>query len=323
MVKKLKNGLFPNMGTDKNPAYNSVDAPLWFIWALQQYSDYDSQADIWKKYGRYIKHILNHFREGTLFNIRMLDNGLIYAGEEGKALTWMDAVINGKPVTPRSGMQVEINALWYNAIHFSLDLATQASDSQFIKDWNGIPDLIQSSFIQHFWNDEKKYLADYVEGDFRDFSVRPNMIIAAAMKFSPLSKEMKKSVVDIVEKELLTPRGLRTLSPKNPDYKGIYEGNQDERDAAYHQGTVWPWLLEHFCCAYLQIYKNSGVSTIKRIYEGFEEEMSEHGIGSVSEIYNGDPPHRGKGAISQAWSVAALLRIRKMIHEYSQQEEKK
>jgi glycogen debranching enzyme len=137
------------------------------------------------------------------------------------------------------------------------------------------------------------------------------------MKYSPLSLEMKKSVLDVVESELLTPRGLRTLSPKNPDYKGIYEGNQESRDEAYHQGTVWPWLLEHFCEAYLQIHKHSGLSLVKKLYYGFEEEMNRNCVGSISEIYDGDPPHKGRGAISQAWSVAALLRIRRMIKNYS------
>ena len=313
MVKKLMYGLFPNMGSDKDPAFNSVDAPLWFIWALQQFNRVDEEIDIWKKYGKYIKEILSSFRHGTLFNIGMQDNGLVYAGQEGKALTWMDAVVNGTPVTPRIGMPVEINALWYNAIQFSLELAQQAKDTRFVNEWKDLPELISNSFITHFWNKEKGYLADYIQGDFRDMSVRPNQIIAAAMKYSPLSSDMKKSILDVVESELLTSRGLRTLSPKNPQYKGLYEGNQEERDQAYHQGTVWPWLLEHFCRVYLDIYKQSGVSTVRRLYEGFEEEMSVHGIGSVSEIYDGDPPHEGKGAISQAWSVAALLRMREMI----------
>ena len=313
MVKKLTNGLFPNMGSDKNPAFNSVDAPLWFIWALQQLAKTDDETDIWKKYGRYIKDILNSFRKGTLFNIKMQDNGLVYAGEEGKALTWMDAVVDGQPVTPRIGMPVEINALWYNNIRFSLELAAGANDTKFVNEWSDLPELIGKSFIEHFWNREKGYLADYIQGDFRDMAVRPNQIIAAAMDFAPLTPDMKKSILDVVESELLTPRGLRTLSPKNPLYKGIYEGNQEERDQAYHQGTVWPWLLEHFSKAYLDIYKQSGVSTVTRLYEGFEEEISRDGIGSVSEIYDGDPPHAGRGAISQAWSVAALLRMREMI----------
>jgi predicted glycogen debranching enzyme len=317
MVKRLKDGLFPNTGSRKAPAYNSIDSSLWFIWALQQLKDYDPTFDIWEKYGTYIKDILKHYREGTLFNIIMKGNGLIYGGVEGKALTWMDAIVNGVPVTPRIGYLVEVNALWYNAVRFSLVLAEAAGDMHFINEWKYIPERTGASFINIFWDEEKGYLADYVNDDFRDMSVRPNMVIAAAMTYSPLTTEMKKSILDVVESELLTPRGLRTLSPKNPNYKGLYEGNQEQRDLAYHQGTAWPWLLEHFCKAYLDIHKQTGLALVKRIYQGFEEEMSVHGIGSVSEVYNGDPPHRGRGAISQAWSVAALLRIRRMIKNLS------
>jgi predicted glycogen debranching enzyme len=317
MVKRLKNGLFPNTCSEKDPAYNSADTSLWFIWALQQLRDYDPAYDIWKKYRVHIKSILKYYREGTLFNIKMHDNGLIYAGIEGKALTWMDAVVNGVPVTPRIGFPVEVNALWYNAIMFSLELAGNAGDIHFVNEWKALPEKIQSSFINLFWDPQKCYLADYVHDDFRDTAVRPNQVIAAAMTYSPLTSEMKKSILDVVESELLTPRGLRTLSPKNPYYMGVYEGNQEQRDQAYHQGTAWPWLLEHFCKAYLDIHKQTGLSFVEKIYQGFEEEMSIHGIGSVSEVYNGDPPHRGRGAISQAWSVAALLRIRRMIKNLS------
>jgi predicted glycogen debranching enzyme len=317
MVKRLKNGLFPNTCSRKDPSYNSIDCSLWFIWALQQLKDYDPTFDIWKKYGVHIKNILKHYRAGTLFNIKMHDNGLIYGGVEGMALTWMDAIFNGVPVTPRIGYPVEVNALWYNAVMFSLELAKNAGDKHFIRDWRDIPEQTAESFISLFWDEEKGYLADYVLEDSKDMSVKPNMAIAAAMTYSPLTTEMKKSILDIVESELLTPRGLRTLSPKNPIYKGIYEGNQEQRDLAYHQGTAWPWLLEHFCKAYLDIHKLTGFALVKRIYQGFEEEMSVHGIGSVSEVYNGDPPHRGRGAISQAWSVAALLRIRRMIKNLS------
>ena len=317
MVKKLKEGLFPNMGSEKDPAYNSVDASLWFIWALQQMADYDPEYDIWNKYGKHIKNILKYYRQGTLYNIRMGDNGLIDAGVEGKALTWMDAIVDGIPVTPRIGAPVEISALWYNAVSFSLELAEKAGDTKFIQEWKDLPERIGSSFINVFWDESAGYLADYADGDFKDMSVRPNQVIAVALKYSPLTTEMKKSILDIAENELLTPYGLRTLSPKNPQYKGVYEGNQEQRDLAYHQGTAWPWLLEHFCKAYLDIHKQTGLSLVKKIYEGFEEEMSDRGIGSVSEVYDGDPPYQGKGTISQAWSVAALLRIRRMIKSFN------
>jgi predicted glycogen debranching enzyme len=310
MVAKLRNGLFPNMGSDDDPAFNTVDASLWFIWALQQYAyKTDSFLPLWKNYGTAIKSILTAYQKGTLHNIHMLDNGMIYAGETGKALTWMDAVVFGKAVTPRIGMPVEINALWYNAICFSLELAEMASDDAFVKKWKKLPEKIVKSFTQTFWDQEKGYLADYADGEFKDWSIRPNQIIPAALHYSPLDDEQKNAVIETVKRYLLTPRGLRTLAPRNPAYKGIYCGNQEERDNAYHQGTVWPWLIEHYCEAYLNVYKHSGLVHVKQIIKDFEPVMNEHGIGSVSEIYDGDPPHASRGAISQAWSVAALLGI--------------
>lgn len=318
MVARMKGGLFPNMGSDKNPAFNSVDAPLWFFSALQQYAVYSGKhEEVWDRYGKYMKDILKGLRDGLPFNIKMHDNGLIYAGAPGKALTWMDAVVHGVPVTPRTGYQVEINALWYNAVMFSLELAGKAKDAKFVKEWKDIPGKIESSFVETFWSCGRGYLADYVNGDFKDCSVRPNMVIAASLDYSLLSDEMKKTIIDLATSELLTPRGLRTLTPKSPDYKGIYEGSQESRDKAYHQGTVWPWLLEPYCKAYLKLHKQSGVAHVKKLLEGFEEEMTKYGIGTIAEIYNGDPPHQARGAISQAWSVAALLQMFKMIESYN------
>jgi predicted glycogen debranching enzyme len=318
MVARMKDGLFPNVGNDKNAAFNSADAPLWFFWALQQYAEYsNTHTELWEKYGKPMKEILKGFRDGLPFHIKMQVNGLVYAGVAGKALTWMDAVVHGKPVTPRIGCPVEINALWYNAVKFSLLLAEKADDQSFIKAWKKLPEKIASSFISEFWDTNKNYLADCVTETFKDWSVRPNMVIAASLPFSPLTDEMKKAIIDLATNELLTPRGLRTLSPKNPGYKGVYEGDQATRDAIYHQGTVWPWLLEHYCNGYLKLRKQSGISHVQKILNGFEEEMTLHGIGTISEIYNGDPPHQGKGTISQAWSVSALLQIWKMIEQFN------
>jgi predicted glycogen debranching enzyme len=309
-VAKLKNGLFPNMGGDENPAFNSVDAPLWFFWAVQQYTKVvKTYAVIWHNYGKAMRSVLNAYREGTSFGIMMHENGLVYSGQPGKALTWMDAVVNGKPVTPRMGYAVEINALWYNAICFSLDLAKRAKDEEFLKEWGAWPALIRESFINTFWDPAKGYLADVVSGTSKDWSIRPNQIIAVSMEYSPIDVEMKKAVLTLVEKDLLTPRGLRTLSPTNQNYKGIYKGTQEQRDLAYHQGTVWPWLLEHFCEGYMSLHKESGMGFLERLIKGFEPVMTELGIGTIPEIFDGDPPHRARGAISQAWSVAAMLRI--------------
>ena len=322
MIADLEGALFPNIGSGSNSAYNSVDAPLWFFWALQQYALFTgSKKEIWKEYGRKMKLILEGFREGTHFNINMLENGLISAGEPGKALTWMDAVVHGKPVTPRIGLPVEVNALWYNAVKFSIEMAKLAGDKPFVKEWNKIAESIPDAFVAVFWNEQKGFLADYVDGEYKDWSVRPNMIFAASLEYSPVNEEIRKKVVSTVKKELLTPRGLRTLTPKNPAYKGIYSGDQPERDLAYHQGTVWPWLLGHFTEAYLKLHGKSGLSFIKSLYNGFEPVLTEYGIGTISEIYDGDPPHTAKGAISQAWSVAELLRMNWLIKHYDLKEE--
>ncbi len=320
MVSRLKKGLFPNSFSDDEAFYNTVDTSLWFFWALQQYCiKTKDHISIWKSYSQEIKSILKFYREGTLYNIHMLPNGLIYGGKQGYAITWMDAVVGGKPVTPRIGCPVEINALWYNAVAFSLELAGKADDQTFIKKWKPLPEKIKNSFIKEFWDESKGYLADCIDGDFKDWSLRPNQVIATALVYSPLNDEMKKSVLEIVRHDLLTPRGLRSLAPSHPDYHGIYEGTQEQRDRAYHQGTVWPWLIEHFCEGYVQIYKNLAIPMLQKIIKDFEPTMTEHGIGTISEIYNGDPPHLPQGAISQAWNVAALLRVLEKSNELETQ----
>ena len=199
---------------------------------------------------------------------------------------------------------------------FSLELAEEAKDEKFIESWKNIPEIIKESFLETFYLPEKSYLADYVDGEYKNLSVRPNQVFAVSLKYSPLNDEIKEQVLKRTKKELLTPRGLRTLSPKSPDFKGVYEGNQEQRDKAYHQGTVWTWLLGHFCEGYLKIYKERGVEFVSKLIEGFEEVMCEHGISSISEIYDGNPPHKPKGAISQAWSVGEILRIKRMIEKY-------
>ncbi len=317
MIADLKGPLFPNIGEGNDSAYNSVDAPLWFFWTLQQYAEHtgDKKA-VWSAYSRKMKMILDGFRAGTDFDIHMQDNGLIWAGTQGHALTWMDAMVDGKAVTPRIGMPVEINALWYNAIMFSMELAEAAGDEKFIGQWKDIADMIPESFTQTFWDKGRGYLADYVGVDGADWSVRPNQIIAASLPYRAVGEEICMGILDVVQKELVTARGLRTLSPKNINYKGIYFGSQVERDKAYHQGTVWPWLFGHFSEAYLRMHGKGGVNYINGLYKGFEEVMTEAGIGSISEVYDGDPPHLPGGTISQAWSVSELLRTNALLKEY-------
>jgi len=226
--------------------------------------------------------------------------------------------VYGKPVTPRTGKAVEVNSLWYNAVCFAIESAEMAGDRDFIKEWSALPETISRSFIETFWNSDKKYLADYVDGEYKDWTVRPNMLFATSMPFSPITEEMRKDVLSRVRQELLTPRGIRTLTPKSPVYKGIYSGSPQERDFAYHQGTVRPWLLGHFAEGYLKIHGKSGLSMIRNLYSGFEPVLTEYGIGTVSEIYDGDPPHTPRGAISYADSVAELLRMKWLIDIYNQ-----
>lgn len=322
MIQELKGGLFPNIGRENEAVMNSVDAPLWFFWTLQQYLLFvKDKSSIWKEYGDIMKHILINYRKGTYFSIGMHENGLIWQGEQGKALTWMDAVVAGKPVTPRIGFAVEINALWYNAVVFTLQLAQQNKDIDFVEEWSFLPDLIEESFVDYFWDEEKFYLADCGIYEQKDWSIRPNQLFACSLPNSPLDENKKNAVLETVRKVLLTPKGIRTLSPDNPAYVGVYEGNQEQRDKAYHQGTAWPWLLGHFCEAYLQIHQENGLELVKKIFNAFEEDMMIHGIGTVSEIYDGDPPHYPDGAISQAWSVGELLRIYYFIGQFEQKKE--
>lgn len=313
-VARLRDGLFPNMGSRDNPAFNSVDAPLWFFWALQQY-EIQTGIDAWEKYREAAKSIIQAFISGTHFNIHMRPNGLIYAGIPGKALTWMDAVVHGTPVTPRTGYTVEINAMWYNAVCWALEKAGKWRDKKFVKEYGGLPEKIKNSFIELFWDEEEGYLADYVnDEEGKSMFTRPNMVIAVSMPYSMLSVEQMKLVLDKASAELLTPRGLRTLTPRNLSYKGIYAGTQEERDSAYHQGTVWPWLIGPFCEGWLRVHGDSGVAKVRKIVMDFEAAMNEHGVTTISEVYDGDPPHAPGGAISQAWSVAEVLRILKLLH---------
>lgn len=311
MLGELQGGLFPNIGCGDDNAYNSVDAPLWFFRTLQMYATYTkSERKIWDEYGTAMKTILNAYRNGALYNIKMLDNGLIYAGCEGRALTWMDAIVNGKPVTPRSGCPVEINALWYNALCFSSEMAKLAKDKDFVEEWKEIIKDFPEVFKETFWDKGKGYLADYVDGDYKNFQVRPNMLIAAALPYSAISEKIRQLILKKCSEELLTTKGVRTLSPNDPDYKGYYGGGQEERDAAYHQGTCWPWLLIPYANAMVSVHQKKAFPFLEKILYNFETDIKDYGISTIGEVFDGAPPHHPNGCISQAWSVAALLYIR-------------
>lgn len=314
MVAMMKGPFFPNIGRNNQPDYASVDAPLWFFWSLQQYAAYKgNHSDLWKKYKKPILTILDAYRKGTTYNVAMHDSGLISAGGPGMALTWMDVFSNGKPVTPRSGMPVEVNALWYNAICFALELAKIADDKVFVAEWDHLPKQISNSFVATFWDETRGYLADVVCEGNKDFTIRPNMLFAVSLPYSPVNEEIQNSILNRIKSDLLTDRGLRTLTPTHPKYKGICTGNQQERDMAYHQGTVFPWLISHFSHAWLHLHGKSGLSLIENLYTNFESAIFEVGLGTISEIFDGDPPHESRGAISQAWSVAALINMKEII----------
>ncbi len=320
MKNRMKGGLFPNMGGGGQYAYNSVDGPLWYFWSLQEYMKYTGKRkEVWEQFGPSMKAVLKAYRGGTDFGIRMDENGLIYASAPGKALTWMDAVVHSGPVTPRNGYAVEINALWYNAVQYTLELAREFRDKSFVSEWEDLPARIKESFLATFWSPDRRHLADYVNEDLTDWSVRPNMVIATALDHTVLDDLMIRSVLEVAEKELLTPKGLRTLSPRNKLYQGVYMGDQEARDGAYHQGTVWPWLLEPFCRGYLRSHPRRAEDLFRRILAGLEEDVTIHGVGSISEIYDGDPPHHPRGTISQAWSVAAVLQIIRMLADLGEQ----
>jgi len=317
MVDELHNRWFPDELSVKQKTYSGIDTQLWFFWALQQYAyQTKNQNKIWKEYGEAMVSILNMYKYGSHYHVHALPNGLIYGGAEGHAITWMNAVAEGIPVTPRMGFAVEVNALWYNAIMFAIETAKLAKDKKFVDEWEPLAKNFPDIFKDTFWSKEKGYLADYVNGEFKDFSVRPNQVIAAGLPYSPISNKISQLVLEKVRLELLTPRGIRTLSPNHENYKPVYEGNAFQRDMAYHQGTVWVWQLQFFVEGYLNIYGVSKLDFVEKLYHGFEQTISEYCIGSIAEIYDADPPHRPKGAISQAWSVGALLRINQIIETY-------
>ena len=293
------------------------DVLLWAVWALQQYAKATSREQCRAKYGELLEEIMEFIRKEKHDNLFLHENGLLYANGMDKAITWMNSTVNDRPVTPRTGYIVEINALWYNALRFVADISREGGNAFFADSLDGLASVTARSFVETFRN-EYGYLFDYVDGNMMDWSVRPNMIFPVAFDYSPLDQTQKKQILDIVTKELLTPKGLRSLSPKSGGYNPNYVGPQLQRDYAYHQGTAWPWLMGFYMEAYLRIYKMSGISFVERQLIGFEEEMTRHCIGSISELFDGNPPFKGRGAISFAMNVAEILRILKLLSKYNQ-----
>jgi len=287
------------------------DVLLWWIVAIQQYAAATSLEQAMKLYGELVLQVVAFIRKKKHPRLLLHDNGLLFTDGTRQPATWMNAVENGYPITPRTGYIVEINALWYNALRFAGELWLAKGD-EYSSDLSAYrAEMTKQSFLQTFWNGT--YLHDYVNGDYKDWEVRPNMIFAVSLPYSMLDKNQQKSIVDIVTRELLTPKGLRTLSPKSPFYRPVYVGSQLERARNYHNGPVCPWLTGAFAEAYLKIYKRSGFSLIQRIMIGLESEMSELCIGTLSELHDGNPPFAGHGAMSFAMSVGEVLRTLKML----------
>ena len=294
------------------------DVPLWAVWAIQQYVKDVGRDAGFKKYGQLLKDIVHYIEEGGHPNLRLDENGLLYSDGRDKAVTWMNSTANGKPVVPRSGYIVEFNALWYNALKFCASMAAEQNDQAAADHLEALAAKVKQSFVETFVNDYG-YLLDYVDGTNMDWSVRPNMIFAVALDYSPLSQQQMKSVVDICTRELLTPKGLRSLSPKSGGYNPMYVGPQTQRDYAYHQGTAWPWLGGFYMEACLKLYKRSRLSFIERQIVGYEDEIDYHAIGTISELFDGNPPFHGRGAMAFAMNVAEILRTLKLLEKYSYQ----
>ena len=287
--------------------YDDPDLPLWINRTIQMFALKTSVKEAAERYGDLILTHINYIRKQKHANLFLHNNGLLYVNGKEKPATWMNATENGLPITPRTGYVVEINALWYNALKFAAQIAKEKSDVKLVESLEKQAEKAKASFVETFWNGT--YLYDYVDGNYSDQEVRPNMIFAVGLPFSPLNLQQQKAVVDITTKELLTPKGLRTLSPKSGSYRPLYIGGQLERNRNYHNGPVWPWTFGTYADAYLKIYKRSGRSFIERMLIGFEYEMTHLTIGTISELFDGNPPFKGHGGMSFAMNVAEILRV--------------
>ncbi|MBQ7870254.1 MAG: glycogen debranching enzyme family protein [Prevotella sp.] len=294
------------------------DVLLWAVWAIQQYAKDAGNAKCIEMYGKLIKEIVMFIIDGGHPNLRLDDNGLLYTEGRDRAVTWMNSTANGRPVVPRTGYIVEFNALWYNALKFCSALAAEGGNTGYVESLEARAALCKESFVATFLN-EYGYLLDYVDGNMMDWSVRPNMIFAVAFDYSPLNQEQKKSVLDVCTRELLTPKGLRSLSPKSGGYNPMFVGTQTQRDYAYHQGTAWPWLGGFYMEACLKLYKRTRLRFIERQMVGYEDEMNYHALGTISELFDGNPPFHGRGGMSFAMNVAEILRTLKLLEKYTYQ----
>ena len=291
------------------------DVPLWCIWTLQQYAKEAGNEACLQRYVKLLIDLMDFIIANKHPNLKLKENGLVYAEGREKPCTWMNSMANGRPVVPRTGYIVEFNALWYNALCFCGMMAEADGAHDKAEELKARAELAQKSFVSTFLN-EYGYLYDYVDNGYVDWSVRPNMIFPVAFDYSPLTQEQKKNILDMCTRELLTPKGLRSLSPKSGGYNPIYVGPQVQRDYAYHQGTAWPWLGGFYVEASLKLYRRTRLSFLERQMVGYEDEMLSNCLGTISELYDGNPPFQGRGAISFAMNVAEILRALEMLEKY-------
>jgi len=311
-IASMDEGLIPNRFADSSSGaeYNSIDATLWLFEAVRKYYDYTGDGGFITEVLPALRESLRWHLKGTKFGIKADEDGLLSGGEEGVQLTWMDAKLGDEVITARSGKAVEINALWYNALKITAEFCSDFGGLAQESTYDHLARKAFDSFNKQFWNHDKGCLYDYIDGDQKDDAIRPNQIFALSLTFPVLEYAKWRQVIKVVQRELLTPYGLRTLSPLHPDYKGRYEGNLEKRDHAYHQGTVWPWLIGPYIRAYLRRYGRSGktITHCFELLEPFVAHFRDAGLANVSEIFDGDPPQRPNGCFAQAWSVAEVLR---------------
>ena len=297
-----------------------VEAPLYLAHTLQSYISYGAdEKHVWDKYGIIMRGILESYLPGERKEVVMQPNGLLWAQMEGVALSWMNAYVNGRPVTERAGYQVETNAFWYNAICFVIEMESKygaGAKSRFVARWEEIRDLVKCNFQSLFWNAGRGCLADYVDNYGQHMEIRPNQLYAISLRYSPVDEELAPSILRVIDNELVTSRGIRTLSPRDPDYKGVYEGAQADRDLAYHNGCTRPSLLAQYADIAFRIKGPSFRKKAEWLVEGFYEDLGKHGVGAFSELYDGDPPHEPHGAISSALSTAGLLTVERLLEKY-------
>ena len=300
------------------------EAPLRLTDAIQQYIRFSGkEKQIWKKYGETLKKIIESYAPGCRKEIAMHPNGLLWAQMDGVALSWMNAYVYGRPVTERAGYQVETNAFWYNALCFAIDMENKygaKKNNEFVARWTPVRDLVKENFQSTFWKPEWGYLADYVGNGPVDQAVRPNLLFPVYLEYSPIDDEVASEVMMTINAELVTKRGLRSLSPRNEAYRGVYEGSQIDRDLAYHQGCAFPDLLAPYIDVCFRMMGSTFYGRAKYLVEGFFEDISKHGVGAFSELYDGDPPHEPHGAIASATSTAALLQIIHIMKQYKKED---